>query len=292
MDKLRFLTESRNGESSSEKLIHKDNSSSNRISCSIGEKSDIKRCKDVCFSRQQWMTEQGLNYVLCKDNRKFYRTRPKTETWYARASQVKVMGFCVVEDHDIMDMKDFSNGFFVYVYDCNKTTQDVRTSITVLGHTLNAVMEFYGKSNQTWCGRSQPKTRIILWKRTWFQSTEQSRWWGRRLVVYWWRKSNNTLLQIVHEEKLNKTPSGTLLQNYHSIRNGLYILHETKGVFRWRMEIFPTMKSGGILISKMVFSLSCDGRNTAYGKERILDYVVNRTQVPNDLDSDSEKIIR
>ena len=73
MDKLRFLTESRNGkESVIEKLIHKDNSSSNRISCRIAEKSDIESIMDVCFARQQWMTEQGFNYVLTTGIRKYY----------------------------------------------------------------------------------------------------------------------------------------------------------------------------------------------------------------------------
>ena len=102
MDKLRFLTESRNGkESVIEKLIHKDNSSSNRISCSIAEKSDIKSVMDVCFSRQQWMTEQGLNYVLCKDNRKFYRYKAEDRKLWVYKQSGDVMGFCVVEEHDI-----------------------------------------------------------------------------------------------------------------------------------------------------------------------------------------------
>ena len=150
MDKLRFLTESRNGKKSViEKLIHKDNSSSNRISCSIAEKSDIKSVMDICFARQQWMTEQGFNYVLNKDNRKYYRHKIEDrKLWVCKQSGV-VMGFCVVEDHDINGYwKDFPTDSFVYAHDGmtrpHKSVKET-SDYNFIDILLNAIIDFYGK---------------------------------------------------------------------------------------------------------------------------------------------------
>ena len=150
MDKLRFLTESRNGkESVIEKLIHKDNSSSNRISCRIAENSDIKSIMDVCFARQQWMTEQGFNYVLTKGIRKYYRHKIEDrKLWVCKQSGV-VMGFCVVEDHDINGYwKDFPTDSFVYAHDGmtrpHKSVKET-SDYNFIGILLNAIIDFYGK---------------------------------------------------------------------------------------------------------------------------------------------------
>ena len=150
MDKLRFLTESRNGKKSViEKLIHKDNSSSNRISCSIAEKSDIQSVMDICFARQQWMTEQGFNYVLNKGNRKYYRHKIEDrKLWVCKQSGV-VMGFCVVEDHDINGYwKDFPTDSFVYAHDGmtrpHKSVKET-SDYNFIDILLNAIIDFYGK---------------------------------------------------------------------------------------------------------------------------------------------------
>ena len=122
MDKLRFLTESRNGkESVIEKLIHKDNSSSNRISCRIAEKSDIKSMMDVCFTRQKWMSERGLGCVVFKETREYYRQKIREHKMMVCVQDDKVLGFCIVSKQDLAEhwptsLKDGYDG--VYVFDC------------------------------------------------------------------------------------------------------------------------------------------------------------------------------
>ena len=104
MDKLRFLTESRNGkESVIEKLIHKDNSSSNRISCRIAEKSDIKSMMDVCFTRQKWMSERGLGCVVFKETREYYRQKIREHKMMVCVQDDKVLGFCIVSKQDLAE---------------------------------------------------------------------------------------------------------------------------------------------------------------------------------------------
>lgn len=301
MDKLRFLTESRNGkESVIEKLIHKDNSSSNRISCSIAEKSDIKSVMDVCFSRQQWMTEQGLNYVLCKDNRKFYRYKAEDRKLWVCKQSGEVMGFCVVEDHDINGYwKDSPSASFVYVYDCmtrpHKSVKET-SDYSFLNILLNAVMEFYGKGIRLDVVVPNQRLESFYEKELGFNPLNKvidEEDGSCRLLM---EKSNNNLSLSESFTKKTSTKRRQELTSEISFNpeNGLYILHETKGVCPvegWNISDNEGVE--GILIIKDGTSLiiALDETTALWAEKESSDYVVNRTyKFSNDLDSDSEKL--
>ena len=230
MDKLRFLTESRNGkESVIEKLIHKDNSSSNRISCRIAEKSDIKSIMDVCFTRQKWMSERGLGCVVFKETREYYRQKIREHKMMVCVQDDKVLGFCIVSKQDLAEhwptsLKDGYDG--VYVFDCMslpntgqeilrllfdhimKTFQsDIRLDMEIPNDRLKS---FYkDRLGFSVVGKSAKEgTTHLLMEKTY---TDISESFTRKIS----RKKNNELT----------TKSDTAF-----VPDGVYILHETLGV--------------------------------------------------------------
>ena len=230
MDKLRFLTESRNGkESVIEKLIHKDNSSSNRISCRIAEKSDIKSIMDVCFTRQKWMSERGLGCVVFKETREYYRQKIREHKMMVCVQDDKVLGFCIVSKQDLAEhwptsLKDGYDG--VYVFDCMslpntgqeilrllfdhimKTFQsDIRLDMEIPNDRLES---FYkDRLGFSVVGKSAKEgTTHLLMEKTY---TDISESFTRKIS----RKKNNELT----------TKSDTAF-----VPDGVYILHETLGV--------------------------------------------------------------
>ena len=230
MDKLRFLTESRNGkESVIEKLIHKDNSSSNRISCRIAEKSDIKSMMDVCFTRQKWMSERGLGCVVFKETREYYRQKIREHKMMVCVQDDKVLGFCIVSKQDLAEhwptsLKDGYDG--VYVFDCMslpntgqeilrllfdhimKTFQsDIRLDMEIPNDRLES---FYkDRLGFSVVGKSAKEgTTHLLMEKTY---TDISESFTRKIS----RKKNNELT----------TKSDTAF-----VPDGVYILHETLGV--------------------------------------------------------------
>ena len=238
MDKLRFLTESRNGkESVIEKLIHKDNFSSNRISCSIAKKSDIKSVMDICFARQQWMTEQGFNYVLNKGNRKYYRHQIEDrKLWVCKQSGV-VMGFCVVEDHDINGYwKDFPTDSFVYAHDGmtrpHKSVKET-SDYNFIGILLNAIIDFYGKGIRF--DVLLPNQRLES-----FYEKELGCNPVKKVIdeddgschLLMKKTNNNPSLTESFTKKISSKKNDELTTKADTafIPNGVYILHETLGV--------------------------------------------------------------
>ena len=237
MDKLRFLTESRNGKKSViEKLIHKDNFSSNRISCSIAKKSDIKSIMDICFSRQQWMSEQGLDYVLRKDSRKFYRRSIADRKLWVCKQSGEVMGFCVVEEHDINGYwKDFPTDSFVYTYDgMTRPTKSVKETSdhSLVDILLNAIMEFYGKGIRFDMLFPNQRLESFYEKNLGFKPVnkvfdeEDGHW---HLLM---EKSNiNLSLSESFTKKIKSTRKSDLISEPSFVLDdGVYILHETLGV--------------------------------------------------------------
>ena len=230
MDKLRFLTESRNGkESVIEKLIHKDNSSSNRISCRIAKKSDIKSMMDVCFTRQKWMSERGLGCVVFKETREYYRQKIREHKMMVCVQDDKVLGFCIVSKQDLEEhwptsLKDGYDG--VYVFDCMslpntgqeilrllfdhimKTFQsDIRLDMEIPNDRLES---FYkDRLGFSVVGKSAKEgTTHLLMEKTY---TDISESFTRKIS----RKKNNELT----------TKSDTAF-----VPDGVYILHDTLGV--------------------------------------------------------------
>ena len=230
MDKLRFLTESRNGkESVIEKLIHKDNSSSNRISCRIAEKSDIKSMMDVCFTRQKWMSERGLGCVVFKETREYYRQKIREHKMMVCVQDDKVLGFCIVSKQDLAEhwptsLKDGYDG--VYVFDCmslpntgqeilrllfdhimNTLQSDIRLDMEMSNDRLES---FYkDRLGFSVVGKSAKEgTTHLLMEKTY---TDISESFTRKIS----RKKNNELT----------TKSDTAF-----VPDGVYILHETLGV--------------------------------------------------------------
>ena len=230
MDKLRFLTESRNGkESVIEKLIHKDNSSSNRISCRIAEKSDIKSMMDVCFTRQKWMSERGLGCVVFKETREYYRQKIREHKMMVCVQDDKVLGFCIVSKQDLSEhwptsLKDGYDG--VYVFDCMSLPNTGQEILRLLfDHIMNTLqsdirmdmempndrLESFYKDRLGFSvvGKSAKEgTTHLLMEKTY---TDISESFTRKIS----RKKNNELT----------TKSDTAF-----VPDGVYILHETLGV--------------------------------------------------------------
>ena len=281
MDKLRFLTESRNGkESVIEKLIHKDNSSSNRISCSIAEKSDIKSVMDICFARQQWMTEQGFNYVLNKDNRKYYRHKIEDrKLWVCKHSGV-VMGFCVVEDHDINGYwKDFPTDSFVYAHDGmtrpHKSVKET-SDYNFIGILINAIIDFYGKGIRF--DVLLPNQRLES-----FYEKELGCNPVKKVIdeddgschLLMEKTNNNPSLTESFTKKISSKKNTDLISKPSFVPDGVYILHETLGVRTvdgWN----PKNNDGvvGVLVvedeHKIVVALEDSPEDLLWSKERKL----------------------
>ena len=236
MDKLRFLTESRNGkESVIEKLIHKDNFSSNRISCSIAEKSDIKSVMDICFARQQWMTEQGFNYVLNKGIREYYRHQIEDRKLWVCKQPGVVMGFCVVEDHDINGYwKDFPTDSFVYVHDSmtrpHKSVKET-SDYNFIGILLNAIIDFYGKGIRF--DVLLPNQRLES-----FYEKELGCNPVKKVIdeddgschLLMKKTNNNPSLTESFTKKISSKKNTDLISKPSFVTDGVYILHETLGV--------------------------------------------------------------
>ena len=273
MDKLRFLTESRNGkESVIEKLIHKDNSSSNRISCRIAEKSDIKSIMDVCFTRQKWMSERGLGCVVFKETREYYRQKIREYKMMVCVQDDKVLGFCIVSKQDLAEhwptsLKDGYDG--VYVFDCMslpntgqeilrllfdhimKTFQsDIRLDMEIPNDRLES---FYkDRLGFSVVGKSAKEgTTHLLMEKTY---TDISESFTRKIS----RKKNNELT----------TKSDTAF-----VPDGVYILHETLGVKTvegWN----PKNNDGvvGVMVvedeHKIVVALEDSPENLTWSKKR------------------------
>ena len=237
MDKLRFLTESRNGkESVIEKLIHKDNSSSNRISCRFAEKSDIKSMMDVCFTRQKWMSERGLGCVVFKKTREYYRQKIREHKMMVCVQDDKVLGFCIVSKQDLAEhwptsLKDGYDG--VYVFDCMSLPNTGQEILRLLfNHIMNTLqsdirldmempndrLESFYKDRLGFSvvGKSAKEgTTHLLMEKTY---TDISESFTRKIS----RKKNNELI--------SKTGVETF------IPDGVYILHDTlglKGIEGW-----------------------------------------------------------
>ena len=237
MDKLRFLTESRNGkESVIEKLIHKDNSSPNRISCSIAEKSDINSVMDICFARQQWMTEQGFNYVLTKGIRKYYRHKIEDrKLWVCKQSGV-VMGFCVVEDHDINGYwKDFPTDSFVYAHDGmtrpHKSVKET-SDYNFIGILLNAIIDFYGKGIRFDVLLPNQRLETFYEKELGCNPVKKviDEVDGSCHLLMEKTNNNPSLTESFTKKISSKKNTDLISEPSFVLEDGVYILHETLGV--------------------------------------------------------------
>ena len=283
MDKLRFLTESRNGkESVIEKLIHKDNSSSNRILCRVAKQSDLNGVMEVCFTRQKWMTEQGFNYVLTKGIRKYYRHKIEDrKLWVCKQSGV-VMGFCVVEDHDIDGYwKDFPTDSFVYAHDGmtrpHKSVKET-SDYNFIGILLNAIIDFYGKGIRF--DVLLPNQRLES-----FYEKELGCNPVKKVIdevdgschLLMKKTNNNPSLTESFTRKIRSKKNDELISKADTafVPDGVYILHETlgvKGVEDWN----PKDNNGvvGILLiedeHKIVVALEDSPKNLHWSKKHKL----------------------
>ncbi len=229
MDKLRFLTESRNGkESVIEKLIHKDNSSSNRISCRIAEKSDIKSMMDVCFIRQKWMSERGLGCVVFKETREYYRQKIREHKMMVCVQDDKVLGFCIVSKQDLAEhwptsLKDGYDG--VYVFDCMSLPD---TGQEVLRLLLDHIMKTLQTDIRLDMEISNDRLESFYKDELGFNVIAKSKHEG---MSYLLMEKTYTDVSESFTRKISSRKETDLTSNpSFDFDDGVYILHDTLGV--------------------------------------------------------------
>ena len=229
MDKLRFLTESRNGkESVIEKLIHKDNSSSNRISCRIAEKSDIKSIMDVCFTRQKWMSERGLGCVVFKKSREYYRQKIREHKMMVCVQDDKVLGFCIVSKQDLAEhwptsLKDGYDG--VYVFDCMSLPNTGQEILRLLfDHMMNTLQ------SDIRLDMEMPNDRLESFykDRLGFSVVGKSAKEGTTHLLM--EKTYTDISESFTRKIRSKKNDELISKPAFEIPDGVYILHETLGV--------------------------------------------------------------
>ena len=271
MDKLRFLTESRNGkESVIEKLIHKDNSSSNRISCRIAEKSDIKSIMDVCFTRQKWMSERGLGCVVFKETREYYRQKIREHKMMVCVQDDKVLGFCIVSKQDLAEhwptsLKDGYDG--VYVFDCMTLPNTGQEILRLLfDHIMNTLQSDIRLDMEM----SNDRLESFYKDRLGFSVVGKS---AKEGTTHLLMEKTYTDISESFTIKISRKKNNELTTKAAFVPNGVYILHETlgvKGVEDWN----PKNNDGvvGILFieddHKIVIALEDSPENLTWSEKR------------------------
>ena len=275
MDKLRFLTESRNGkESVIEKLIHKDNSSSNRISCRIAEKSDIKSMMDVCFTRQKWMSERGLGCVVFKETREYYRQKIREHKMMVCVQDDKVLGFCIVSKQDLAEhwptsLKDGYDG--VYVFDCMSLPN---TGQEILRLLFDHIMKTFQSDIRLDMEIPNDRLESFYKDRLGFSVVGKS---AKEGTTHLLMKKTYTDISESFTRKIRSKKNDELTAKADTafVPDGVYILHETLGIKTvdgWN----PKDNEGvvGILLvednHKIVVALEDSPKDLLWSKERKL----------------------